>query len=153
MASSYGHGQSWSPNTVRHRSLDKLPQLAAVQEDTTDKNDFLFDEQQSIVQTLQVTNQMQQLHVHTNAPPRASTQPIVGTDRSEFFLSSYFTDDDESMAEDVSSLEYLKQVINEFMIHPDRRFEHNTSMRWSIAYANQIHYSVVISIDQPSEHV
>ena len=141
MASPYDHGHCWSPPTVRYRSLDILPQMDPISEDGK-TNGLLSNEQQ-------VANQLRQLHVHTDAPShRASSQPTARSNCFERFESEFA---DASMAEDLL-FKRLKQVINDFMVHPGQRFGHNGIMRWKIDYANQVHYTVVIAVDPPPEY-
>ncbi|CAF1471304.1 unnamed protein product [Rotaria sordida] len=49
---------------------------------------------------------------------------------------------------DEELIERFKELINEFMIRPDRHYSHNTNMSWTIDHGNQIKYSVGISINQ-----
>ena len=56
----------------------------------------------------------------------------------------------EALAEE-ELIERLKEIINEFMTRPDRKHSYDTTMRWTIDHGNEINYSVVIFINQPSD--
>lgn len=160
MASPFDREQSsWPHTTVRRRVLNQYPQLLPIPIEAKENDLLANNEQQSTGRASQMTNHFQQLQVHaaaaaaTSVPTRrAFSQPTTKTNYFERVASDFNDDDNDELCAEDLLFERLKQVINEYMVTFDRRFTYNSVMRWKIDYPNQVHYSVVISIDQPSFH-
>ncbi|CAF1529527.1 unnamed protein product [Adineta ricciae] len=55
----------------------------------------------------------------------------------------------EALAEEELT-DRLKEIINEFMTRPDRRYLYDTTLRWTVDHGNESNYSVVVYINQPA---
>jgi hypothetical protein len=139
MASSNNHQQSSSsaPFAFRHRSLNNIRQLESSSVDAT-WNGLSPQGQRSIAQAADITNRFQQLQVNSDINIAAASSLHATTLRNE------------SLAEE-ELIERLKEIINEFMTRSGRHYSYNTTMRWTVDHGNEINYSVVILINQPSD--
>ena len=100
--------------------------------------------QQSGAQAVQIANRFHQLRLNSDMNIASTHATTIGISAPMPCLHN------ESLAEE-ELIERLKEIINEFMTRPGRRHSYNTTMRWTVDHGNQINYSVVILINQPSE--
>ena len=115
----------------RHRSLNSIRELESTTTSSSG-NGLSIHGQRSMAQAADISNRFQQLHVHSDiniATSHATTLPT------------------ESLAEE-ELVEQLKAIINEFMTRPGRRYSYDTTMRWTVDHSNEIHYTVIIKINQ-----
>jgi hypothetical protein len=127
----------------RHRSLNDIRHLGTTSTDGPCDGCFLA-EQRSRTQAIQLANRLQHLQVNSDINT-ASTQAATSVVPTLMPCLQ-----NESLAEE-ELIERLKQSVNQFMTRPGRRYSYNITMRWTVDHGNQISYSVVVSINQPSD--
>ncbi|CAF1671667.1 unnamed protein product [Adineta ricciae] len=81
----------------------------------------------------------------TNQGPQLQVHSDISVTTSHGIISPC-----EALAEE-ELIERLKEIINQFMTRPDRKYSYDATMRWTIDHGNEINYSVVIFINQPSD--
>jgi hypothetical protein len=141
MSSSNNREQSLSD--FHHRSLNRRRHLESTSTEAT-WNGLSSDVQQATSETAQMMNRLQQLKVNSDVNKASAHGTTIG-------VSTHIPcQHSESLIEE-ELIERLKELINEFMTRPGRRYSYKTTMRWTIDHGNEINYSVVILISQPSD--
>jgi len=114
-----------------------------------------FNRQRSITRIVQqqLSNRFQQLQVTSDIRIGSMhpTIPTITTNIGGVLMQAPHLQQAEALAEE-ELIDRLKEIMNEFMIHrPGQHYSYNTTMRWTVDHGNQLNYSVVILINQPSE--
>lgn len=144
----HSSSSSSSPSpSVRHRSLDNIHYLGLNGTDST-WNGVSLEGQRIGRQAVQLANQFNQLNVDSDvsmtSTDTAATVVGGGASRNVSFQRH------ESLLEE-ELIERLKELINVFMTRLGRQYAYNTTLRWTVNDGNQVDYSVVLLISQPSD--